>query len=236
MTQVKKFGIIGAMEVEIQALQAAITAPKEEVHAGMAFYEGAIQGVPVVVVRCGAGKVNAALCAQILIDCYDVTHLINTGVAGSLNNDIDILDVVVSRDAVYHDMDATQFGYAIGQVPSMDVQAFPADAELAEAAEAACRKAAPENKVFRGRIASGDQFISEEKKKDWIRDTFDADCCEMEGAAIAQTAYRNKVPYVILRAISDKADESIFMSYDEFEIIAAKHCAEITLEMIRSLG
>ena len=231
-----KIGIIGAMDVEVANLKEAMKKEREVVRAGMRFCEGTIGGTEVVVVQCGIGKVNAGLCVQILCDLFDVTHLINTGVAGSLDEEINVGDVVVSIDAMYHDMDVTGLGYVPGQVPQMDVLSFAADPMLREAAVKACREAAPEIGVFEGRVVSGDQFICDRAKKNEIKKTFGGLCTEMEGAAIAQAAYVNGVPFVIVRAISDKADESVIVAYDVFEAQAAKHCTSIIEHMVKSLS
>ncbi len=231
-----KIGIIGAMDVEVANLKEAMKTEREVVRAGMRFCEGTIGGTEVVVVQCGIGKVNAGLCVQILCDLYDVTHLINTGVAGSLDEEINVGDVVVSIDAMYHDMDVTGLGYVPGQVPQMDVLSFAADPMLREAAVKACREAAPEIGVFEGRVVSGDQFICDRAKKNEIKKIFGGLCTEMEGAAIAQAAYVNGVPFVIVRAISDKADESVIVAYDVFEAQAARHCTSIIEHMVKSLS
>ena len=230
-----KIGIIGAMEVEVARLVQSMTGAKEVTKAGMHFYDGKIGGTDAVVVRCGIGKVNAGLCVQILCDLFDVTHLINTGIAGSLEEEINIGDVVVSTDAIYHDMDVTPLGYEYGQVPQIDTLSFPADSMLRKAAVKACREAAPEIGVFEGRIVSGDQFICDRSIKNSIAARFGGLCTEMEGAAIAQAAYLNGIPFVIVRAISDKADESVHVSYEVFEAKAAEHCAGIVEHMVRGL-
>ena len=187
-----------------------------------------------VVVQCGVCKVNAAICAQILCDCYHVTHLVNTGIAGSLCADLDIGDLVVSTDAMHHDMDCVNFGYPMGQVPGMEVLTFQADKNMIDYAYAAAEAVNPGH-TKKGRIASGDQFVAEKALKDKIIATTHALCTEMEGAAISQTAYRNQVPFVILRAISDKADNSASMDYPTFERTAAHRCAEVTRNLARQL-
>jgi adenosylhomocysteine nucleosidase len=231
-----RIGIIGAMDVEVAALKETITDKKTSTRAGMEFCEGKLGNTDVVVVQSGIGKVNAGCCVQILADCYEVTHIINTGVAGSLNNDINIGDIVVSTDAMYHDVDATVFGYAKGEVPQMGTVTFPADPVLRAAAVMAVAEAAPEVKAFEGEVISGDQFISSHNKKLQLMRDFHGFCAEMEGAAIAQASYINKIPFVIIRAISDKADESVQESYDEFEGKAAVHCAHITEYMVSHLA
>ena len=135
-----KLGIIGAMELEVETLKSQLTDVKITKKAGMEFHEGVLNGTPAVVVRCGIGKVNAALCVQILADLYQVTHVINTGVAGSLNAELNIGDILISRDALHHDMDVTIFGYQVGEVPQMGRLEFPADTRMMELAKASCEK------------------------------------------------------------------------------------------------
>ncbi len=230
-----KLGIIGAMDVEVATLKEKMENVTHSTHAGSVYCEGTLEGCPVVVVQCGVGKVNAALCAQILISVYGVTHLVNTGIAGSLCAELDIADLVISRDAIHHDFDLRFWGRPIGQVPGMDVTAFPADDVLISAAFAAAEaENAGHTKI--GRVASGDQFIcSKEQKEKIIVDT-QAICAEMEGASIAHAAYRNGVPFVIIRAISDKADDSADMDYPTFEALAARRCANVTCRLAKALN
>ena len=229
-----KLGIIGAMAVEIAALKDNMTGMTTENRAGMDFCCGELEGLDVVVVQCGVGKVNAAMCAQILCDRYEVTHLVNTGIAGSLCAQLDICDLVISRDAIHHDFDLRFWDRPIGQVPGMDVTAFPADEKMVQAACAAAESIHPGH-VKIGRVASGDQFIcSQEQKEKIIADTAGI-CAEMEGASIAHTAYRNGIPFVIIRAISDKADGSAQMDYPTFEALAADRCARVTMALTKQL-
>lgn len=228
-------GIIGAMEEEVQELIADLESAEKKTVASMDFYKGTLYGKDCVIVKSGVGKVNAALCTQILADFYSPDVLINTGVAGSLDAQINIGDIVVSEDAVQHDMDASAVGDPVGQVPRMNVLAFPADPALVKKAAEANRKANPDIQTFTGRIASGDQFISGGEKKKQIQENFHARCTEMEGAAIAHGAYLNKIPYVILRAISDKADGSVQMDYPTFEKQAIVHCVRLLRELIPML-
>ena len=229
-----KLGIIGAMEQEVESLLAQMQGKTSREIAGSTFFSGTLEGVDAVVVQCGVGKVNAALCAQILCDCFGVTHLVNTGIAGSLCAELDIGDLVVSRDAMYHDFDCVHFGYPYGRVPGMDVTAFPADDTLLGYAFAAAEQVNPSHTRI-GRVASGDLFVADAVQKERIIAATQALCTEMEGAAIAQTAYRNQVPFVILRAISDKADDSAQMDYPTFERIAAHRCAEVTKRLAKQL-
>lgn len=206
----------------------------EEVYekACMKFYRGKLKNRDVVIVRSGIGKVNAAICSQILCDHFKVDGIINTGIAGSLRSEINIGDIVLSSDVLHHDMDATGFGYPLGQIPRMDTLSFKADENLILKAKAACKKAAPNLGVHVGRVVSGDQFISDQDTKMRIKKNFDGFCTEMEGAAIAQTAYLNGVPFLILRAISDKADNSATMDYPAFEAMAIKNSVNILQEML----
>ena len=228
-------GIIGAMEEEVAALKEKMEIKRVLKKASMEFCEGTLQGKLVVVVRSGIGKVNAGLCTQILADVFEVKKVINTGIAGSLDARIDIGDIVISTEALQHDMDATQFGYPLGQIPRMETLAFPADAEMAKIAKEACEAVNPEIKVFTGRVVTGDQFVANKEIKDRIKTNFDGLCTEMEGAAIAQAAWLNEIPFVIIRAISDKADDSAEMDYPTFERQAIIHSVRLTEEMVRRL-
>lgn len=230
----KKLGIIGAMQEEVETLLERMENKKSVQKKVALFHEGKLEGLDVVVVQCGVGKVNAAMCAQVLCDCFDVTHIVNTGIAGSLNAELDIADLVVSKDAMYHDFDCVHFGYEMGRVPGLDVTAFPADETLVSYAFEAAETVNPGHTKI-GRVASGDLFVAEKSAKERIIERTNALCTEMEGAAIAQTAYRNGVPFVILRAISDKADDSAEMDYPTFERIAAHRCAEITMQLAKKL-
>ena len=228
----EKTGIIGAMEVEVASLKSAMEITYTKTVAGMEFCEGTLDGKAVVVVQCGMGKVNAGICAHTLINDFGVTRVINTGVAGSLDNAIDIGDIVVSTDAVQHDYDVSPIGFARGEIPYTGLYAFPADKALRAMAVRAAEEVAPEIKVFEGRVCSGDQFIASREQKETIIENFGGKCCEMEGGAIAQACYLNGTPFVIIRAISDKADASEEVSFQEFEATAAMRCAAIVRYMI----
>ena len=230
----KKLGIIGAMAVEVELLKSQMENLSVEEKAGMQFYCGELKKLPVVVVQCGVGKVNASVCTQILCDCYGITHIVNTGVAGSLKAELDIGDLVISQAAVHHDMDVTYLGYSVGQVPGLDVLAFPADEMLITTALKAAQTVHPGHCAL-GMVASGDQFVASKEKKERILADTNASCTEMEGASIAHTAWRNQIPFVIIRAISDKADNSAQMDYPVFEAMAAKRCAEVVLKFAELL-
>ncbi len=220
-------GIIGAMDEEVAKIKEMMTGTKVTTMAGMDFCQGELCGTSVVVVRSGIGKVNAAVCTQILVDIFHIDTVINTGIAGSLKADIDIGDIVLSTDVLHHDMDSTGFGYPLGQIPRMDTLSFPADENLLQEVKKICEQVNPEIRVHAGRVVSGDQFISERGVKDKIVSWTHGYCTEMEGAAIAQTAYLNKIPFLIVRAISDKADDSATMDYGEFEAKAIEHTVKL---------
>lgn len=228
-------GIIGAMAQEVASLKEEMEQVSIEKIAGLEFYQGKLKGKEVVVVRSGICKVNAAICTQLLADRFGVTAVINTGIAGSLKKEINIGDIVLSTDALQHDVDATAFGYRPGQIPQMENSVFKGDEKLIRIAEECCHAVNPELGVFAGRIVSGDQFVSDKEKKKWIAETFDGYCTEMEGAAIAQTASLNQVPFLIIRAISDKADDSAEMDYEEFETMAIEHSLRLVRAMLEKL-
>lgn len=228
-------GIIGAMEAEVAILKDTMEIEEVVEYAGMDFCRGKLNGREAVVVRSGIGKVNAAVCAQVLVDKFQAEVLINTGVAGSLDAAIDIGDIVISTAAVQHDMDATVFGDPLGQVPQMDTFLFPADECLVQKAKEVNEKVNPDIHTFTGIVASGDQFIASKEAKEKIVTNFHALCAEMEGAAIAHAAYLNKVSCVIIRAISDKADNSAVMDYPAFEKQAIAHSVALVRELMRSL-
>lgn len=227
-----KIGIIGAMDEEVQMIKNQMEEVRVQKIASMEFYEGKLQGKATVIVRCGIGKVNAAVCTQILVDLFHINAVINTGVAGSLRNEIDIADIVLSTDTQQHDMDATGFGYQVGVIPRMEESVFKADERLINLAKEVCAEVLPEIGVHTGRVVSGDQFISDTGKKAWLVENFDGYCTEMEGAAIAQAAYLNQIPFLIIRAISDKADHSAEMTYSEFEEIAIKNTVKLLSGLI----
>ena len=228
-------GIIGAMDAEVEQIKTIMQDVEVTTKASMNFFKGTISGKEVVVVRSGIGKVNAGMCAQILVDLFNVDAIINTGIAGSLNANIDIGDIVLSTDTLQHDMDATGFGYELGVIPRMETSIFEASKELRDLAQRCCEKVNPEISVFEGRVVSGDQFISDKAKKEFLIEQFQGYCTEMEGAAIAQAAYLNQVPFLIIRAISDKADDSATEDYPTFEAKAIAHSVNLMRAMVEEL-
>ncbi|WP_099467351.1 5'-methylthioadenosine/adenosylhomocysteine nucleosidase [Konateibacter massiliensis] len=228
-------GIIGAMEEEVNILKDKMQVTEIVKKASMEFYKGTLNGKEVVIVRSGISKVNAAVCTQILVDDFGICRVINTGIAGSLQNKIDIGDIVISSDAMQHDVDATGFGYELGVIPRMETSTFIADKELIDLAKKVCEREIPDITAHIGRVVTGDQFISDKGVKDRIENNFHGYCTEMEGAAIAQTAYLNQIPFVILRAISDKADDSATVDYPTFEKKAIEHSVILVENMLKEL-
>lgn len=231
-----KIGIIGAMESEVVLLVQALGSPEPQVVCGMRFFTGKLGATDVVVVRSGIGKVNAAVCTTVLCDRFGVDVVVNTGVAGALDNRLDIGDVVVATDAVQYDMDARGCGYELGHVPQMDLLAFPMDERLHAAVLGSVHGVVPEAGVWEGRVATGDMFVSTTEGKSRIVRAFDtALCAEMEGAAIAQSASLFGTPCQVIRVISDKAEKPSTEEYDVFEARAARQCAAIVTDFARNL-
>lgn len=211
-------GIICAMDEEIIALKRKMTVTEQREIAGMTFMLGTVKEKEVVAVRCGLGKVNAAICTQILIDVFNAKYIINTGVAGGLYPELNIGDIVVSSDTEEHDIDISAY--------------FEANRELVQKAQEAAEKIKGNHKVYTGRIASDDQFICSMKVKEDVYTTFTAYCAEMEGAAIAHTCYLNQVQFVIVRVISDKADPSADVNFEDFVDVAARNTSRIIANIL----
>lgn len=233
----EKIGIIGAMDVEISILREEMqkNGSLQKVESGnLIFNVGKIGGIDVVVVKSGVGKVNAALCAQRLILQFGVEAVINTGIAGAMEEGLHIHDMVVSTDAVYHDMDATAFGYEPTEIPQMHISSFDADEDLIAAAEKAFAETESpnKNKLIRGRVASGDQFVAFPELKNKISEICSPACVEMEGAAIAHACYVSNIPFVILRCISDNADDSYEITYSFNEQAASEECAHVVMKLV----
>ncbi len=229
-------GVIGAMEEEVASLIHQMEEVEKKTIAGMTFYHGNLWNQDAVVVRSGIGKVNMAVCTQILVDEYAVNMVINTGVAGGLYKDINVGDIVISSDALHHDFDVSGLGYQRGVIPQMPVSVFQADTELVEMAKEACEIVNPEIQCFVGRVVTGDQFISDNAKKKELVEVFNGYCAEMEGAAMAQVAVLNNLPFVIIRAISDKADDSAPVAYDTFEEQAIVHTVKLLAAMFLKMS
>ncbi|WP_408955969.1 5'-methylthioadenosine/adenosylhomocysteine nucleosidase [Natroniella sp. ANB-PHB2] len=232
-----KFGIIGAMEVEVKLLKEEMEIEDRLLKANMEFYSGKLLDHEIVVVRSGIGKVNAAVCSQILLDNFEVEAVLFTGVAGAIDRELEVGDIVISTDVVQHDVDITAFGREYGEIAELDQVAFKADEELVEVAKEVGEELASSEKIkiSVGRILSGDQFISDEKKVEWLKETFAGQCIEMEGAAVGQVAYLNDTPFVIIRSISDKADQEAEISFDEFVKFAASNSYRMIMEILKRL-
>ncbi len=227
------FGIIFAMEEEIREIRGQLSNVRTEEHAGLSFLLGTCRGLDLVCVQCGIGKVNAAYCTGILIDRYRPEAVINTGIGGALAKDLKIGDVVVSEQALQYDMDAVGFGYALYEVPRIGTVAFDADPKLLQLAEEALP---PETgcSVRRGLILTADRFVSDSALKEKLRDELGGACCEMEGAAIAQVCWLCRVPFLIVRSISDGADNNALSDTDTFNTLAARNSLHISLSVLEN--
>ncbi len=230
----RTLGIIGAEQQEIDLLLDMLTLERTQDKASFRFYCGTIHDYPVIIVKAGVGKVNAAACTQMLIDLFDAGMIINTGAAGSLDASLDIGDIVISTEVIQHDIDVQDLGYEPGMIPDTGM-IFTADETLRTLAVSCCREANPDVNVREGRILTGDQFISSSAAKDRLISTFHGLCAEMEGGAVAQTASLNQIPFLILRSISDKADGSATMDYPQFSRMASIHSAKLTETLIQRL-
>lgn len=227
-------GIMGAMQAEVDSLIREIKDLKLEKVCGYEFATGKIGHSDVAVVKCGVGKVNAAVCCQTMIMTYHPEVIINTGVAGSLSPKLDILDVAVATDAVQHDYDTSAIGEPNGalSINGELVTYLPCDADWREKLLAAAERAGV--KAIPARIASGDQFISRGEDKRRIVERFGAEACEMEGGAIAQTCYLSGTPCAILRAISDSTDENHSMEFEKFMPLAVEKSFAILMETLKN--
>ena len=225
-----KIGIIGAMKIEVEKLCSMAENVKKEKVGGIEFNVGDLCGHQVIIAVCGVGKVFAAMCAQAMILNYSPDAIINTGVAGALASELRVGDVAVAENVVQHDMDTSPIGDPVGLVSGINLVEIPADTGIASA----LKKTALDLGMtcISGTIASGDQFIADKAKKSYIKDTFSAIACEMEGAAIGQVCHVNGTPFGILRSISDNGDESAGMSYDKFIGVAVDNSVKILTEFL----
>lgn len=216
-------GIICALNIEVMGLKKMMTEEKHREYARMIFTSGKIDGKEVVAVECGIGKVNAAICTQAMIDLYKPDVIINSGIAGSLTDKISIGDIVVAEDVVQHDMDGTAMGDPLGEIWFNDEKRIEinADKKVSKDLFTACEKM-DDTKVIMGRIATGDVFVADVKKRLSIGEHFKASACEMEGGAIGQVCYRNAVPFGILRSISDDINQNEFMDFQIFRELASE--------------
>ncbi len=231
----KRIGIIGAMQEEVEKFRENMAVEEQRNVAGISFYVGTFDGRDVVVCQCGVGKVNAAMCTQILIDRFEVEKVVFTGVAGALEPTLDIGDIVISIDCMQHDMDVRPLGFARGMIPFMDQSIFVADPELVALAMRAAQEASAGKRVIQGRILSGDQFVADLDTVSNLYLEFGGACVEMEGAAVAQVCALNAVPFVIIRSMSDRADKSADVNFREFVGMASECSYRIVERMMRWL-
>ena len=218
-------GIICAMAVEVQGLKNLMENSRDESYANMVFTVGTVGNTEVVAVECGVGKVNAAMCTQIMIDRYNPKAVINSGVAGAVSKDVKIYDMVIGTEVLQHDMNATALGDSMGEITFNDGGRiyFPCDNDIVNKLEKACDK-----NVFKGRIASGDIFISDVSQRKNINNTFEALACEMEGGAVGHVCFRNNVPFCVFRVISDDLENSEGEDFSTF----CKKASEISIAVI----
>lgn len=225
-------GIIGAMHEEIVELRELMLEKEIKEIAGMKFYTGKLNGKECVLVESGIGKVNAAICTTLLINQFNSKKIIFTGVAGGVDPILNVGDIVISDDLVQHDVDVTAFGCKYGEIPRMDNSFFQADKLLSEKAYNVAKKIFPEKNVVKGRVLSGDQFVSSAEKTKWFQDIFNGACVEMEGASVAHVCHLFNTPFVVIRSISDKADHSAGVDFNTFKHEAARVSKEIVMNII----
>ncbi len=226
-------GIIGAMDIEVNSLKEKIENKQSKTISGIEFVWGTIYNKEVVVAKCGIGKVFASICAQTMILNFNPEYIINTGVAGTLTNELSICDIAISEQVVQHDMDTSPLGDPVGLISGINKIYFEADKKLIDLAKSVIKE---QNFNFKtGIIASGDQFIATKEQKESIVKNFNAIACEMEGAPIGHTAYINNVGFIVIRAISDSADDTSSMDYPTFLKMAAENSFKITLELINRI-
>lgn len=226
-------GIICAMAIEVNGLKALMSDKTEETRAGLTFTKGKIGGNEAVAVECGVGKVNAAMCAQIMIDCFHPEVIINSGVAGATSEEVTLCDMVVATEVLQHDMNASALGDPIGEITFPDENRifFPCDKQTASKLYEIC-KGIEGSSAFRGRIASGDLFVSRRSKREILNIRFDALACEMEGGAIGHVCFRNSVPFCVFRTISDDLDKNKGMDFMKFCKIASEKSIEVISKFI----
>lgn len=228
-----KIGIIGAMDIEVQALKKLMDDVKIDKISSVDFYSGKISGVDTIVAAAGIGKVNAAVCAQTMILKYAPDAVINTGVAGGLSPELGIGDIALAEEVAEHDMDTSAVGDEIGFISGINKVYMECDKKLISLMQSAAENIGL--KVRRGIIVSGDQFISEQSQRDKILESFDAIAAEMEGASIGHVCTMNKVPFAVLRAISDGANSDSVMDYPAFAKMAAANSIKIITYMLGEL-
>lgn len=219
----KHIGIIVATTEELEAIKKIMTELETKVIYNLFFYKGKIKNNNYILVQCGVGKVNAARTTQILTDNFNLQYIINVGVAGGLNNNLQIGDIVIGKNLVQHDFDITAFGHEKGYITDTG-KIFKSDETLVTKFE---KINIDDTKIITGTIASGDIFVQDIKMKEKIYKKFNCDCVEMEGAAIGQVCFLNKLPFIVIRAISDIPNEKNHIEYEKFVKMASEKCAKI---------
>ena len=227
-----KLGIIGAMVEEITPLLEAVGEYKESKIANNTFYEASFCGHNLVIVYSKIGKVNSTLTATMLIEKFGVEKVIFSGVAGGINDSLKIGDLIIASKLVQHDVDITAFGHPFGYIPESG-DFIESDKSLNAIAHSVADEL--KQKLLEGIIATGDQFIADVKRKNWIRETYHADALEMEGASVAYVCKTLDIPFCVLRAISDVADMDAGFSFDEFLQSSAKESATFVLKMVEKI-
>ena len=229
-------GIICAMAIEVDGLKAMMSGAENFTYANMTFTKGYLENREVVAVECGVGKVNAAMCAQIMIDRFSPDVIINSGVAGATSEEVKICDMVIGTEVFEHDMNTSALGDPIGLIslPEGNRIFFPSDEETADKIYKICKNVDDAN-TFKGRIASGDFFVSRRSKRNLLGIRFQALACEMEGGAVGHVCYRNNVPFCVFRVISDDFNKNEGMDFKTFSQIAAERSIKVIREYISAL-
>jgi len=229
----RTIGIIGAMDVEIASITKYMKIHQIEKFASLTFYQGCFQDIPCVVVKCGPGKVNAAICTQVMIDRYELELIINTGVAGGIGKNVHIGDIVIASSCVEYDVDTTALGDALGFISGINLVEIPCNEVISTILEENAKKIY--GQAHKGVIATGDSFVADKDKSQKLGEIFNALACEMEGAAIVHTCYMNGVEVAVIRAISDNANDSGKIDYSEFTQLAAENCVKLLKYTINKL-
>lgn len=237
MSEIKRIAIIGAMDCEIDNFKNMIENLEEIEIANITYYKGKLCGKDIVLLKSGIGKVNAAIATTISIEKFNVEKIIFTGVAGSGNPDYDISDIVISKNLIEHDFDTSALDgdELTVLVKGYNDNYYPADNSLIEIAKIAAQKVITDNKVYVDTIATGDQFVGDNNKVKQIHNKFKAGAIEMEGASVAHAALMFKVPFVVIRSLSDKADSDAVADFPKFVAKAAENSKKIVIEMLNNI-
>ncbi len=224
-------GIICAMDTEVNGYIEEMKNKKTETVSGYAFTRGLLNGVDAVVVMCGIGKVNAAICTQTMIMKYNPEYIINSGIGGGITSDTEIGDIVIGESVIQHDMDTTAFGDPKGllDLPNGNRTELYCSEKLITCAQSICQRLGI--RCHTGKIVTGDQFITKKQKRIELSEEFGAIICEMEGGSVGQTCYRADIPFIIIRAVSDNIEKSNHMDYLEFK----KQCSELSAKIVIAL-